>query len=188
MLLSHLLNALAVAVTLAAAPTGSPAPALTAPTPALSSAQGQSLSRACADEAFRQFDFWLGSWDVTLPTGKLAGRSAVASILDGCVILESWTSGTGVQGKSFSIYDSSRHVWHQTWVDNGGTLLELEGNRAGARMELTGRGVDEAGRPVVHRISWTPRADDRLRQLWEISSDAGRTWKVAFDGLYTRRQ
>jgi hypothetical protein len=40
---------------------------------------------------------------------------------------------------------------------------------------------------VAHRIVWTALDSDQVRQLWETSSDGGKTWTVAFYGLYTRQ-
>jgi hypothetical protein len=36
------------------------------------------------------------------------------------------------------------------------------------------------------RITWTTDGDE-VRQLWETSSDDGKTWTIAFDGRYRRR-
>jgi hypothetical protein len=36
------------------------------------------------------------------------------------------------------------------------------------------------------RITWEKKAADKVRQLWESSTDEGKTWKVLFDGLYVR--
>src|SRR5689334_4174783 len=80
----------------------------------------------CTAPEYRQFDFWLGDWDVTNPAGKAAGHNRVTSEYGGCVLQEHWTGAGGSVGSSFNIYDPVRKVWHQTWVDNGGTLLELE--------------------------------------------------------------
>jgi hypothetical protein len=40
---------------------------------------------------------------------------------------------------------------------------------------------------VTDRIVWTPLEDGRVRQVWDMSSDGGRSWQLLFDGLYTRR-
>ena len=37
-----------------------------------------------------------------------------------------------------------------------------------------------------HRITWTPNDDGTVRQVWNVSTDGGATWKVVFDGTYTR--
>ena len=39
---------------------------------------------------------------------------------------------------------------------------------------------------VLDRTTLTPRDDGTVRQLIEISSDGGDTWRVSFDGLYRR--
>ena len=50
----------------------------------------------------RQFDFWVGEWDVVTAEGaNPAGTSKIELILGDCVIQENWTSGgnTGYEGK-----------------------------------------------------------------------------------------
>src|SRR6476469_7722246 len=84
----------------------------------------------CTTEpVYRQFDFWIGQWDVYGKGGKKAGESKVDLILDSCIILENWTSAAGnYSGKSFNTYNAATHQWQQTWVDNvGGTTEYLEG-------------------------------------------------------------
>jgi hypothetical protein len=54
-------------------------------------------------------------------------------------------------------------------------------------MEGWGPTGDDGLDPVDRqRITWTPEGDG-LRQVWETSSDDGKTWEVAFDGQYRRR-
>ncbi len=140
---------------------------------------------ACSAPENRQFDFWLGRWRVTTPGGKLAGTNVVTREYGGCVLQEHWSGTGGSRGSSFNVYDPARKLWHQTWVDNGGTLLLLDGGfRAGA-MTLTGRTPTAKG-TRIDRIVWTKRPDGAVRQLWRTSSDGGATWQVAFDGLYRR--
>jgi hypothetical protein len=38
-----------------------------------------------------------------------------------------------------------------------------------------------------HEITWTPRADGTVRQVWRVSRDAGQTWTTNFDGTYVRK-
>lgn len=44
------------------------------------------------------------------------------------------------------------------------------------------------GRKVLDRTTLTPRPDGTVRQLIEQSSDAGKTWRVVFDAIYTRQR
>lgn len=140
----------------------------------------------CATPEFRQFDFWSGSWTVTTPDGRLAGHSRVEPILDGCALLENWEGAQGGAGKSLNIYDATRKVWHQTWVSKGGTLLVLEGGMDGGSMVLQGTQA-AATRPVLNRITWTPSTDGSVKQVWDASSDGGKSWTNQFTGLYRRR-
>lgn len=154
--------------------------------PAAAPAQGPASPPACAAPEHRQFDFWIGTWDVTLPNGKVAGTNRIEPILGGCALRESWTGASGGAGTSYNVYDRSRKVWHQTWVDARGNLLQLEGGFAGGRMTLQGETVDSTGSKEQQRIVWTPIAAGEVRQLWESSRD-GATWTVVFDGRYRKR-
>lgn len=145
----------------------------------------------CASPEHRQFDFWLGDWNVHDSDGRPAGRNRIVSLYGGCVLHESWEGTSGHRGTSFNIYDAARGVWHQTWVDSSGTLLVLEGGLQADTMVLEGRAASptEPTLTVRHRISWTviDGDPDRVRQHWEISSD-GSTWETLFDGRYARRR
>ena len=143
--------------------------------------------KACAAPEHRQFDFWIGEWEVTTPNGAPAGRNRIESILDGCALRESWTGAKGGSGNSYNAYDRQSGRWHQTWVDNGGLVLRLDGTFAGGRMVLSGETRDSSGAPVLNRITWQATAPGAVRQLWETSRDGGGTWSVVFDGRYRRR-
>jgi hypothetical protein len=141
---------------------------------------------ACTAAEHRQFDFWIGSWNV-MEKGKLAGHNRITAIDGGCVLLESWTGASGFTGHSLNIYDASRGKWHQTWVDNSGSLLVLEGTFRDGKMVLEGdHEVPGAKKGRRERITWTPLPGGELRQHWESSTDGGATWTTAFDGHYKR--
>ena len=91
------------------------------------------------------------------------------------------------EGNSFNVYDRQTGQWHQTWVDNTGLLLQLDGELTDGAMVLSGKGKLPNGDAVTHRITWTPKADGTVRQHWESSKDQGATWFTAFDGLYTKK-
>jgi hypothetical protein len=154
--------------------------------PVLATAQEPEPPAPCAAEEYRQFDFWLGSWEVTTPDGNVAGTNAIKSILNGCVLHESWRGRGGMTGTSYNTYDPSAGTWHQTWVDDRGGFLLLSGGLEEGSMVLQGEMVDDEG-PVTHRITWTPVAAGQVRQLWEASRDGGGTWSVVFDGKYARK-
>jgi hypothetical protein len=145
-------------------------------------------ANACAAAEHHQFDFWIGDWDVSLPNGNVAGRNRIEPILKGCALRESWTGARGVSGTSYNSFDRRTGKWHQTWVDDGGTLLLLDGEFADGQMVLRSAEVPGPnGTKVINRITWRETAPGEVRQLWEQTSDGGKTWTVAFDGRYRKR-
>ncbi len=141
--------------------------------------------RPCKSPEYRQFDFWLGDWNVESPAspgGK--SRNQITSINDGCAIREVYTTSIGYEGTSLNFYDGTKKVWHQTWIDNQGGALYLEGGLQGKAMVLSTTTSPQS----VNRITWTPLDDGRVRQHWEATADGGKTWTTVFDGYYSRRE
>jgi hypothetical protein len=129
----------------------------------------------------RQFDFWIGTWEVEDRAGQRLGRNRIEPLLGGAVLQETWEGAKGGQGTSLNAWLPSRKVWRQTWVDNQGQVLDLEGGLNEGRMVLEG---ETQGRH--QRITWTPLPDGRVLQVWEQSQDGGRTWTRAFEGYYRK--
>jgi len=145
-------------------------------------------STTCDADGYRQFDFWIGNWEVS-SGGQPAGTNSIHPVQNGCALQENWQGAGegGISGTSFNIYDRATGHWHQTWVDSSGTLLQLDGGLVNGVMVLSGqRPARDGGGMVLHRISWTPNPDGSVRQLWEASKDEGASWAVLFDGLYMR--
>jgi hypothetical protein len=139
---------------------------------------------ACSAPEHRQFDFWIGHWTVAA-NGQVAGDSRIESILEGCAVQETWTGASGNRGKSLSVYNRAHGAWEQFWIDSQGDRLLLRGGLRDGAMVL--ENVHEpAATTGRERITWTTNADGSVRQLWEASTDGGTTWRVKFDGLYTR--
>src|ERR1700741_4495033 len=102
-----------------------------------SRAQSSVPPSSCTTAEYRQFDFWLGDWDAfEAATNAKDSRVRITSVLDGCVIHEDYRSVDGHKGESFSIYEASRKIWHQTWVTNRGRLLIIEGRFENGTMVL----------------------------------------------------
>ena len=146
----------------------------------------QTLAKGpCESAQHQQFNFWLGSWQVLKPDGSEAGINHITSNHGGCVLSESYRTKTGYQGESLNIYDASRNVWHQTWVDNTGLLLKLEGKFDGSSMVLQGKTKDQSGKYTLHKITWTPNKNGTVRQHWQTAQTKDQ-WQTAFDGLYVK--
>lgn len=145
-------------------------------------------SRPCTAPLHRQFDFWIGRWDVVNPSGQFAGANRIAGVDRGCALHESWSSAAGgYTGQSLNSVDADGK-WRQTWVDSSGLRLELTGGLVGASMVLEGDtpSNDPKAPPTKNRITWTPESPNLVRQHWETSADLGKTWTTAFDGRYHR--
>jgi hypothetical protein len=153
--------------------------------PAISVAQQPPPAR-CDTPEFRQFDFWVGDWNVTVQ-GNQAGTNDITLEEAGCVLHEHWAGSRGGTGQSFNFYDRTVSRWHQFWVDNAGNYLHLTGTYADDKMLLTGTAPGPGGSSQQQRLTFFKNPDGSVRQLWETSDDSGKTWQVAFDGLYRKK-
>lgn len=141
----------------------------------------------CASAEHRQFDFWVGDWNVNdTKTGQPAGHNLVTLEQGSCVLQEHWRGSDGSTGTSFNIYYTADKQWHQTWVDSTGLLLRLDGGLVDGKMVLSGKRFNRAGKLVTDRIVWTPEPNGDVRQVWDYSADGGATWQNVFDGTYVR--
>jgi hypothetical protein len=146
-------------------------------------AQGDAESACKTDKNYRQFDFWIGDWDV-YQNDTLVGTNKVNLILDDCVIAENWQSTqSGFSGKSFNYYEPASGYWYQTWVDNKGKYLFLKGAFANKKMTLFGNSFNKEGKVIYNRITYIAKKDKTVRQIWEQAKTRNE-WEVVFDGLY----
>jgi hypothetical protein len=158
---------------------------------AAAGAQAQPAAPAnCAGPEYRQFDFWIGHWDVYGPAGKKVGENIIEPFAGGCGLAEHWTGTGGVTGRSLNMYDASDRQWHQVWVDSSGSRLLLDGQFSDGKMVLGSDGPNPAkpGTTLRQQITWSVNPDASVRQLWRTSTDGGKTWTTAFDGKYIKRK
>lgn len=134
----------------------------------------------------RDFDFWLGDWEVHGAQGKLVGQNRIEAIHGGCALLESWRSVGGSAGSSLNFYDPTSKKWRQVWVDRQGGQIELAGELVGGAMVLEGSSLQPDGSLRKIRGTWTPGPEGKVRQVFEESPD-GVAWQVTFDGRYSRK-
>jgi ketosteroid isomerase-like protein len=153
----------------------------------LAAAAQTSKPASCSAPEYRQFDFWRGDWDVFESDGVTAAAHVrVDRRLGGCVLHEVYDDPTGLQGESFTIYDASRRVWHQTWVTNRGQLLQIEGRTEGDAVVLTGSYRSATGEKTDVRATWKP-VNSGVRETALTSADDGKTWKPWFDLVFRSR-
>lgn len=142
----------------------------------------------CCTDKHAEFDFWIGTWDVTNPDGSKAGTNTIEKIQDNCMLRENWASANGkVTGTSNNFYNYKTQQWEQIWIDNRGGNLHLKGNRIGNQMILkTDQEYNKMGEPFYHRVTWTLNLDGSVRQYWETVTNE-KDITVAFDGLYKKK-
>jgi hypothetical protein len=139
------------------------------------------------DEKFREFDFWIGEWEVHDASGQFAGRNVIEAAQRGCMLLENWTSASGGTGMSINYLDHENGEWVQRWIDSSGGQIEIRGGLTDNGMQLTGTIHYTAnGTTAPFRGLWTPLPDGRVRQFFEQSDDGGETWDSWFEGFYRR--
>lgn len=139
----------------------------------------------CSDPGFRDFDFWIGDW-VVYNGENIVGHSSIKPILDSCVIEETWSGASGSNGKSFNSYFPEREEWEQTWVDNSGSTIHFTGKLINGNMVMHAQNL-RGNSPVYYEMTYFPKANGNVQQVWKQSSDEKKTWIVLFDGLYKRR-
>ncbi|HYC71822.1 MAG TPA: hypothetical protein VEB66_11485, partial [Opitutaceae bacterium] len=101
----------------------------------------------------RQFDFWIGDWEVFSPDGKKAGENKIERIANGWGLLESWKGAGGGVGNSLNSWHASKRQWQQYWVGLGGAL-ELSGGFENGAMVMTGEATAPNGNKMRNRITW----------------------------------
>ncbi len=148
------------------------------------SQQTSKLCNCCTQE-YKQFDFWLGEWEVYNKKGEQVGSNSIVSIQDSCLIQENWTSKQET-GTSYTYYNKIDSSWNQIYIDNLGTVLQLKGSFQNNRMILQSERVKskKANFYYFNRIIWEKDNQGNVSQKWDIVNDKGEVLQVAFDGIY----
>ncbi|MFV1884694.1 MAG: hypothetical protein ACMZ7B_09415 [Balneola sp.] len=153
-------------------------------------AQQAQQSRCKTQPEYRQFDFWIGEWEVKNPNDVAVGNSVIELTVGDCVILENWTGASGYTGKSLNYYSVLDQQWHQKWIGSGGIPIEFSGiyDAEAKAMKYIGKGFGQGGVELDYKLTFYQMTEDYVRQHWEQSSDGGETWTTIFDGQYHRKK
>ena len=152
------------------------------------SAQDFPVSSALPDEA-RQFDFWIGEWDVIVRVRQDDGtwvnqiRSAakIYPILNGKAVLELWSEDkvAGVKGYSLRYFDTARDEW-VLWLNwpgqNRSGSSSLSGTFRHGRGEFFSTSRAQDGAETISRYTFSDVTDESLRWDDAFSRDGGLTW------------
>ncbi len=141
------------------------------------------------EEETKEFDFWVGEWEVYDRDRTVKyGENTITRKDRGCYLYEQWISATGNTGSSMNYYDPGQRRWRQHWVGAGGSIIDIYGGMVNGSMVLTGRLYNiYPPSETPFRGTWTPLPDGRVRQFFEQSHDKGHTWVPWFDGYYQRK-
>jgi len=152
--------------------------------------KAETAAHPCAHQPeYRQFDFWLGEWDVVTTQGhNPAGTSSIQLIIDQCVLLENWTGGGGGAGKSFNHYDTTTKKWIQDWVDSQSNSIHFEGSLENGVMSYFADAVDSQGIHSKRHLQFFNLDADHVRQFSQRSTDGGKTWATEYDFTYIRKK
>ena len=134
---------------------------------------------------YREFDFWVGEWDVFANNQKV-GTSNVKILQNGCIVEENWA--TPVQtAQSFNFYNPVTKKWHQSYMDSAGGNWMMDGEYKDGALRYEGFIYSPQGQTPV-RMTFYNLGPDKVRQTAETSADGGKTWTQGWDGLYVRRK
>jgi tetratricopeptide (TPR) repeat protein len=140
---------------------------------------------------YRQFDFWVGEWDVKGPASVQQGAppasSSIQNIIGRCVVLENFSQGP-YSGKSFNYFDSAINKWREDWVDSAGGSISYTGEYKDNAMHFEGESHTPSGRIVKVRLTFFNLGAGKVRQFAESTTDDGKTWNVSYDLMYTRKK
>lgn len=156
---------------------------------------------ACDFPEARQFDFWIGEWDVLNRyrvddgTWAEAGRATnkVFAILDGCAIVELWDGYLGrnhFRGFSVRAYDREEDAWVLVlnWpAPNRPQFFTLQGGFRHGRGEFVRESSDSAGNPLRIRYTFSDITPTSLRWNDGTSHDGGRSWETRWIMEFNRR-
>jgi len=157
------------------------------------SAFAQQTPNPCAVPEQKQFDFWVGQWELTWPGEKAGevvhGTNNITRVLESCVVEENFSGGDAMhlRGMSVSTFDSRAGKWKQTWVDNEGGYLDFVGEFKDGQMILSREATRPDGSKIQQRMVWKNIQPNQLDWSWEASKDGGKTWQVNWPIHYKRK-
>ena len=139
---------------------------------------------ACSSVESHQFYFWVGEWDLAWSdTGS--GTNTIVKEYGSCVIHENFSSPvTSFFGQSFSVYNSTKKLWEQTWIDNQNSYMLFSGKLINNEMilNLITEKLDN-----MKRMRFTNISKNSFNWYWEASKDDGKTWNTLWLIHYKRK-
>lgn len=136
---------------------------------------------------FRYLDFFVGDWDLQIQ-GQSIQTTNVRLDLAGCVVLQDDSVQNGYQAKATHFYNADLGKWQQTYIDTRGEFALWTGEVKDGVLTYRREAVAANGATTSHRSTFTKMEADRIHQVYEQSTDGGKTWTTTFDAFYVRRK
>ena len=143
----------------------------------------------CCSDAYKQFQFWVGKWDVYDTEGVKVGENTISIEEDSCLMIEKWQGVKGTTGTSMNYYDKTDSTWNQVWVDNRGSILKLKGEYENGRMVM--RSENQKGQKLdcyYNEITWSLLENKTVTQTWTIYDCTGVNVATVFKGIYHKKK
>ena len=136
----------------------------------------------------KQFDFWVGEWDVFNTQGQKTGTSVIQKISNGCGILENWRDVFGNEGKSINFFDTGTAKWYQYWIGSAGGPGRYSGVYSDGALRYEGEPKVFNGVKTLSRLTFFNVDANTVRQFAESSPDDGKNWQTTYDFKYIRKK
>lgn len=143
-------------------------------------------SPCTADSSYQRLAFWVGDWEVVDSTGAHYATQRVRAVLDECAITAEWTGRVGDKGMNISAFDVRTRDWKQVYVSNqvpapsGISVRKSDRSYDGPGIRFVPLLDAAPGELNRSRVTILPVTGHRVMQLFEDSSDGGRTWHTVF--------
>ncbi len=141
----------------------------------------------CSTKEYKQFDFWVGNWNVYNAKNQLIGTNKIVKMSNACAIQENWSSSVGPsKGTSYNYYNQADKSWNQVWIDNTGTSLELKGHYKNNKMILKSKLISNNKGKYYNQITWFNNSDGTVTQVWELLDVDNTPFNELFRGTYKK--
>lgn len=165
-------------------------------------ASAQGRLTPCLAPEYRQFDFWLGDWDVVnrqrRPDGTtwgVTGRATdkVYPVAGGCGIVEQWRGDAAqgyVVGYSLRAWNPETHAWDLVLLwprPEQPRFATLHGGFRHGRGDFFRSVTGSDGSPMKIRLTFSDVTANSLRWNNGTSRDGGRSWSTTWVMEFSRR-
>lgn len=150
--------------------------------------QNSNNQKPCSAPEASQFDFWVGSWDLSW-NDTSHGTNTMQKIMDGCAVNENfYDPAMKYSGSSWSMYNPQLKIWQQTWIDNQGGYIALSGKFENNEMTLTTQPQKLPNeKEIISRMVFYNITPANFDWRWESTKDNEASWQTNWLIYYKRK-